>query len=242
MASEPVRGGERPRDPASGVRSARSASSIDEVATARGRGVPLRRETGRGTPGRVHRLPRGGVMARAGRGTMARGVTGGETRKHRHLPRHGGSQAFCAAGRIGLGVSVALLVAFVFAVGTSAAQTLPLSPAARSSRSTITSEPNPTSAPLNPAFTAYLRSRATARTAHNHAGLAKQSLGLMPSPIDFSSTRWAGRAAKAMAARPPGLPTTSPPATATNWPLSASTPPNPARPTPSTPAPTPRRR
>jgi C1A family cysteine protease len=115
-------------------------------------------------------------MARAGRTTTARGTTGGQ-----------GSQAFRAAGRIGLGVSVALLVAFVFAVSTSAAQTLPLSPATHSSRSMITNEPNLTSAPLNPAFSAYLRSRATARTAHNHAGLALQSLGLLPSPIDFSS-------------------------------------------------------
>ena len=125
-------------------------------------------------------------MARAGRTTMARGTTGGETRKHRDLLRHGDSQAFRAAGRIGLGVSVALLVVFVFAVGTSAAQTLPLSPAAHASRSMITNEPNPTSAPLNPAFTAFLKSRATARTARDHAGLANRSLGLMPSPIDFS--------------------------------------------------------
>jgi C1A family cysteine protease len=128
-------------------------------------------------------------MARAGRRTMARGITRGETRKHEHLLRHGGSQTFRAAGRIGLGVGVALLVAFVFAVGTSAAQTLPLSPAAHGSHSTITGEPNPTSAPLNPAFTAYLRAHATARTARNHAGTARQNLGLMPSPIDFSSLK-----------------------------------------------------
>ena len=125
-------------------------------------------------------------MARAGRTTMARGTTGGETRKHRDLLRHGDSQAFRAAGRIGLGVSVALLVAFVFAVGTSAAQTLPLSPAAHGSHATIAGEPSLTSAPLSPAFTTYLRAHATARTARNHAGLATQSLGLMPSPIDFS--------------------------------------------------------
>ena len=125
-------------------------------------------------------------MARTEHKTMARGIAGGETRKHHRLPRHGGFPSVRTGGRVGLVSSVALLVAFVFAVGTSAAQTLPLSPSAQSSRSTIAGAPGLTSAPLSPAFTAWLRAHATARTARDRAGLAGRSLGLTPSPIDFS--------------------------------------------------------
>ena len=91
---------------------------------------------------------------------------------------------------LGSTASLVLLAALTFAVGTSAAQTLSLSPAARISLCTIGSGPSPVSAPLNPAFTAFLKSRSPVRTAHDRAGLVRQSLGLLPSPIDFSSLKY----------------------------------------------------
>ena len=131
-------------------------------------------------------------MAHDGRRTAADGTTAEEIRNHLQLPcltRRGGLPALLAAGRIGLGMGAALLAALVFAVGASAAQALPLSPAAYGSPSASAGAPSPVSAPVNPAFSAFLRSRAAARTARSNAGLAGRSLGLTPSPIDFSSLK-----------------------------------------------------
>jgi len=84
-------------------------------------------------------------------------------------------------GRYGVAVAIALLATFIFGAAAAVARSLPLSPITRVA-SPNASGPAPSVAPLNPAFTSYLRLRKIARL----HGLSQQDLGLIPSPINFS--------------------------------------------------------
>ena len=115
--------------------------------------------------------------------TPAFDTTSRDLHGHDRSPRSRALIAPPSALRAGLCLAVAAATALIFTVSASAAQVTPLAPTTHASGATTVSGPTPTVAAVNPAFTAYLRSRTAAR---EHAGSVQQSLGLLPSPIDFS--------------------------------------------------------
>jgi C1A family cysteine protease len=122
-------------------------------------------------------------MTRAVPDTVVSDTTTRDLHGHDRSSRRREPLAPPAFSRMGLRLAVAADVALIFTVSTGAAQAVPLAPAAHASDTTTASGPTPTTAAVNPAFTAFLHSRAAAR---KHAGNVQQSLGLLPSPIDFS--------------------------------------------------------
>ena len=102
----------------------------------------------------------------------------------RHLP-WSASQVSRTRATFALLAFLATLAGLDFVCQPSLASPLP--PIARQARlSGASSAPSLAAAPLNPAFTAYLRSRSMSAL---RSGPAQHGLGLMPSPIDFSYLR-----------------------------------------------------